>query len=66
MKPNDTKTKQTKSSIIQYYTLHYNVQYNITNTIIQIEKTTREETNETERKQQKTNQMKRNQLYDTI
>ena len=29
MKPNDTKTKQTKSSIIQYNTLHYNIQYNI-------------------------------------
>ena len=40
MQPNqtDTKKKSTETSIIQYNTLHYNIQYNISNTIIQIEK----------------------------
>ena len=63
MQPNqtETKTKSTETSIIQYNTLHYNIQYNITNTIIQIEKKQMKPKETTD-----PIQMKRNQLYDTI
>ena len=45
MKPNATKSNSNQNKInknmhntIQYITLHYNIQYNITNTIIQMRK----------------------------
>ena len=44
-KINGNKHNTIQYNTIQYITLQYNIQYNITNTIIQIEK----KTNETER-----------------
>ena len=51
-----TNQNQRKQILIQYETLHYNIQYNLTNTIIQIEK----KQMKLKARQQKSNEIKYN------